>query len=83
MSSSSTTVSVPRTSPTSTMASVPRTLLAAATTFCWTHLVQEFKNRLHKGYGKRLLLHHLSPCSSVIFLSVLALPMNSVVDLSA
>jgi hypothetical protein len=36
-----------------------------------------------KGYGKRLLLHHLSPCSSLILLSVLAMPMNSVVDLSA
>jgi hypothetical protein len=64
----------------SSTASGSRASPAAA--FCWIHPVQDFKNRLHKGYSKRLLLHHLSPCYSMILLTVLAMPMNYVVDLS-
>jgi hypothetical protein len=51
----------------------------SATCHYWTQTVQNFEDGLHKSNGKHVL-NHFSLFSSMILLSVLAVPMNSVVD---
>jgi hypothetical protein len=42
-------------------------------------MIQNLEDGLNKSNGKRVL-NHFSPFSSMILLSILAVPMNSVID---